>query len=118
MGEDIWKAFFARKMQFKVPLSEDLKDPDKAPDWALLMEAFRTLTDPEERALYEHRNLSPHARGQLNGLRVFHLEQLRRNELAAIAQAKADEEAAEAARLAAEAAAEEAANPKSKKSVK
>mmetsp|Transcript_99684 Transcript_99684/g.157784 ORF Transcript_99684/g.157784 Transcript_99684/m.157784 type:complete len:196 (+) Transcript_99684:112-699(+) len=72
--EDIWKAFFARKQEYKQEdlgaLTEELKDPDADVDWALIMEAFSVLTNPEARAEYEQRNLMPHAQLQLTGLRV------------------------------------------------
>merc|ERR1712118_364840 len=41
--QDIWSAFFQRKMEYKKELSEELKDPEKSDDWALIMEAFKVL---------------------------------------------------------------------------
>merc|ERR1711904_295115 len=74
--EDIWKAFFARKQEYKTEdrgaLTEELRDPEADVDWALIMEAFSVLTNPEARAEYEQRNLMPHAQLQLTGLRVAH----------------------------------------------
>merc|ERR1711865_1061673 len=98
--EDIWQAFFARKQQFKMEemgaLTEELKDPEMDIDWALIMEAFSVLTNPEARAEYEQRNLMPHAQLQLTGLRVSHENRMR-------------EESQKAAAIAAKAAADEAA---------
>merc|ERR1719487_1416919 len=69
--DDIWKAFFVRKQEFKTEemgaLTEDLKDPEMDVDWALIMEAFECLTNAEARAEYEQRNLMPHAQMQLAG---------------------------------------------------
>merc|ERR1711957_1061676 len=74
--DDIWKAFFVRKQQFKREeegaLTEELKDPEMDVDWALIMEAFSVLTNPEARAEYEQRNLMSHAKLQLTGLRISH----------------------------------------------
>merc|ERR1719456_499684 len=104
--DDIWKAFFVRKQQFKREeqgaLTEELKDPDMDVDWALIMEAFSVLTNPEARAEYEQRNLMPHSQLQLTGLRVSH-ESRNRDEAqkAAAAAAAAEKAAAEEAASAA-----------------
>merc|ERR1719198_2837973 len=70
--DDIWKAFFIRKQEYKREeegaLTEDLRDPEMDIDWALVMEAFNVLTYAEARAEYEQRNLMPHAQLQLAGL--------------------------------------------------
>lgn len=75
--EDIWKAFFVRRASFKKAdeggsLTEELTDERDQVDWDLVMEAYRVLTDHEARSEYEVRNLLPHARPQLVGLRVQH----------------------------------------------
>merc|ERR1719276_149284 len=61
--DDIWKAFFIRKQEFKKEemgaFTEELKDPEMDVDWALIMEAFSVLTNAEARAEYEQRNLMP-----------------------------------------------------------
>eukprot|EP00928_Gymnodinium_smaydae_P007274 TRINITY_DN12628_c0_g1_i1.p3 TRINITY_DN12628_c0_g1~~TRINITY_DN12628_c0_g1_i1.p3 ORF type:complete len:187 (+),score=54.33 TRINITY_DN12628_c0_g1_i1:94-654(+) len=98
--DDIWKAFFARRVEFmraepNGALSEDLKNPADKHDWALIMEAFHTLTDQDTRAAYEERNISSLAKQELVGLRVQH-EVLQR-EAAAAAKREA---AAAAARCA------------------
>merc|ERR1712008_287722 len=90
--EDIWKAFFSRRVQYKKSdgncLLEELIDPDSAADWALVMEAFKVLSDPGSRAQYEMRNLMPHAQQQLRGLRVAH-EARERERTKAEAEARA-----------------------------
>merc|ERR1719389_104524 len=92
--DDIWKAFFVRKQQFKREeqgaLTEELKDPEMDVDWALIMEAFNVLTNAEARAEYEQRNLMPHAQVQLTGLRVSH-ESRKREEAQKAAEAAAKE---------------------------
>merc|ERR1719487_779376 len=104
--DDIWKAFFVRKQEFKKEeegaLTEELKDPEMDVDWALIMQAFECLTNAEARAEYEQRNLMPHAQSQLTGLRVSH-ESRKRDEAqkAAAAAAAAEKAAAEEAAAAA-----------------
>mmetsp|Transcript_67941 Transcript_67941/g.112558 ORF Transcript_67941/g.112558 Transcript_67941/m.112558 type:complete len:210 (-) Transcript_67941:37-666(-) len=118
--EDIWKAFFARKTEYKKmdqgALTEDLKNEEDGVDWALIMEAFHVLTNQQARAEYEQRNLMPHAQVQLTGLRVMHearrREEARRALAAAEAAAKA---AADAEAAAAEEAAADASPPSKKK---
>merc|ERR1719502_59916 len=106
--DDIWKAFFVRKQQFKREdmgaLTEELKDPEMDVDWALIMEAFSVLTNPETRAEYEQRNLMPHAQVQLTGLRVSHESRKREEAQLAAAAAAAEKAAAEEAAAAAAAA--------------
>merc|ERR1711924_271507 len=57
--DDIWKAFFVRKQQYKIEemgaLTEELRDPEMDVDWALIMEAFSVLTNAEARSEYEQR---------------------------------------------------------------
>merc|ERR1719272_2708221 len=105
--DDIWKAFFVRKQEFKIAseegaLTEELKDPEMDVDWALIMEAFSVLTNAEARCEYEQRNLMPHAQTQLTGLRVSHENRMRE-------EAKAAAAVAATAAAAEKAAAEEAA---------
>merc|ERR1719440_209845 len=96
--DDIWKAFFVRKQEFKKEaegaLTEELKDPEMDVDWALIMEAFTVLTNAEARAEYEQRNLMPHAQLQLAGLRVSHENRMREEAQKAAAAAAAAEKAA------------------------
>lgn len=128
--EDIWKAFFSRRMEYKKSdgncILEELIDPSSATDWSLVMEAFRVLNDPGSRAQYEMRNLMPHAQQQLRGLRVAHEAQERKRILAeaeakaqgyaSAAEMRAAKEAMEAAAAAAAAAeAEEEAKKAQKK---
>ncbi|CAE8651399.1 unnamed protein product, partial [Polarella glacialis] len=73
----LWKAFFAKRVYYKKAepngtLSEELKRSEDQVEWDLIMEAFRVLSDEEARYEYEERNLAPHARLQLVGLRVMH----------------------------------------------
>merc|ERR1719335_56724 len=103
--DDIWKAFFARKQEFKKEemgaLTEELKDPEMDVDWALIMEAFSVLTNAEARAEYEQRNLMQHAQLQLTGLRVSHENRMRQEAQKAAAAAAAEKAAAEEAAAAA-----------------
>merc|ERR1719198_2214493 len=96
--DDIWKAFFVRKQEFKVEdqgaLTEDLIDPEMDVDWALIMEAFECLTNAEARAEYEQRNLMPNAQLQLTGLRVSHESRKKEEAQKAAAAAAAAEKAA------------------------
>eukprot|EP00929_Paragymnodinium_shiwhaense_P107764 TRINITY_DN74126_c0_g1_i1.p2 TRINITY_DN74126_c0_g1~~TRINITY_DN74126_c0_g1_i1.p2 ORF type:complete len:329 (+),score=104.73 TRINITY_DN74126_c0_g1_i1:70-1056(+) len=90
---DLWKAFFARRSEFKKEfengaLSEELKDPADQHDWALVMEAFNVLSDNEARAAYEEENLATHAKEQLVGLRVQHEVRVRREPLDALQAAE------------------------------
>lgn len=80
--EDVWKAFFARRVAYKQAdpegsLMESLKDAADRVDWDLIMEAYMVVDDQVARAEYESRNLLPHARSQLVCLRVMHEARMR-----------------------------------------
>mmetsp|Transcript_45670 Transcript_45670/g.106009 ORF Transcript_45670/g.106009 Transcript_45670/m.106009 type:complete len:188 (+) Transcript_45670:60-623(+) len=101
---DLWKAFYLKRREYKREfdngsISEELKEHDDENDWCLIMEAFRVLLGEDTRAEYELRNLEPHAKEQLIGLRVYH-EVRQREEAAAAAAAEAakalEEQAAQA----------------------
>eukprot|EP00930_Biecheleria_cincta_P071202 TRINITY_DN58721_c0_g1_i1.p1 TRINITY_DN58721_c0_g1~~TRINITY_DN58721_c0_g1_i1.p1 ORF type:complete len:205 (+),score=57.89 TRINITY_DN58721_c0_g1_i1:44-616(+) len=92
--DEMWKAFFAQRERYKRheangALSEELQRPEDQVDWNLIMEAFNVLSDQAARAEYEERNLAPHARLQLVGLRVMHEAEVREQEAAAAKAAAA-----------------------------